>query len=136
MPKLSAQDAIIHVLVMISASDREMADPELSRIGSLIRTKPVFKDFDQSRVLTVAQTCQQWLQREKGFEEILEAVVDSLQKPLRETAYAFAVDIAVSDIQVDPAEYRLLQILREALGMDRSTVNAIELAAKIRHRSL
>ena len=29
-----------------------------------------------------------------------------------ETAYAYAVDIAVIDIQVDPAEYRLLQILR------------------------
>ena len=40
----------------------------------------------------------------------------------------------MSDIQVDPAEFRLLQILREKFDLDRATVNAIELAAKIRHR--
>jgi tellurite resistance protein len=135
MTKLSAQEAIIYVMVMVSASDREMIDPELSRIGALVRSKPVFKGFPQAQTLSVAQTCQKWLQREDGFEEIIEAVVDTLPKPLRETAYAYAVDVAVVDVQVDPAEYRLLQILREAFGLDRATVNAIELSAKIRHRA-
>ena len=134
--KLTPQEAVLYVLVMVSASDRDMVDPELSRIGALVRSKPVFAGFSHADILRVAKDCQEWLQRPQGFEEILEAVVASLPQRLRETAYAFAVDIAVSDIQVDPAEYRLLQILREALGMDRAMVNAIELAAKIRHRSI
>lgn len=135
MSKLTAQEAIIYVMVMVSASDREMGDAELSRIGTLVRAKPVFRGFEQAKTLGVAQACQKWLQEKDGFEEILAAVSDALPKALRETAYAYAVDIAVADIQVDPAEFRLLQILRERLGLDRATVNAIELAAKIRHRS-
>lgn len=134
MSKLGMQEAIIYVMVMVSASDRDMVDPELSRIGALVRAKPVFKGFAQAGTLAVAQECQKWLQNEHGFEEILDAVCDALPKPLRETAYAYAVDIAVSDIQVDPAEFRLLQILRERFDLDRATVNAIELSAKIRHR--
>ncbi len=135
MSKLTVQEAIIYVMVMVSASDREMRDAELSRIGALVRAKPVFRGFEQARTLAVAQACQQWLQAEDGFEEILATVAAVLPKTLRETAYAYAVDIAVADIQVDPAEFRLLQILREKLDLDRATVNAIELAAKIRHRS-
>jgi tellurite resistance protein len=135
MKKLSVQEAIIYVMVMVSASDREMVDPELSRIGALVRSKPVFRGFEQASTLAVAQACQQWLQADNGFEAILVAVAAALPKPLRETAYAYAVDIAVSDIQVDPAEFRLLQILRGKLELDRATVNAIELSAKIRHRA-
>lgn len=135
MTKLSAQEAIIYVMVMVSASDREMVDPELSRIGALVRSKPVFRGFEQAKTLAVAQACQKWLQKDDGFEQILDAVSAALPKTLAEAAYAYAVDIAVADIQVDPAEFRLLQILRDRLGLDRATVNAIELAAKIRHRS-
>jgi tellurite resistance protein len=135
MKELTQQEAIIYVMVMVSASDRDMVDPELSRIGALVRAKPVFRDFAQPSTLAIAQACQKWLQKEEGFEEILDAVTVALPKSLRETAYAFAVDIAVSDIQVDPSEFRLLQILRDRFDLDRATVNAIELAAKIRHRS-
>lgn len=135
MGKLGVQEAIIHVMVMVSASDRDMGDAELSRIGNLVRAKPAFAGFEQSQILAVAQECQRWLQKDDGFGEILSAVAETLPQPLRETAYAYAVDIAVSDIQVDPAEFRLLQILREKFDLDRATVNAIELAAKIRHRA-
>lgn len=135
MTTLTQPQAIIYVMVMVSASDRDMGDPELSRIGALVRSKPVFRNFDQSSVLGVAQACQKWLQKDNGFEEILAAVAGVLPQPLRETAYAYAVDIAVSDIQVDPAELGLLKILRERFELDRATVNAIEMAAKIRHRT-
>jgi tellurite resistance protein len=135
MTELTQQEAIIYVMVMVSASDRDMVDPELSRIGALVRAKPVFRGFAQPTTLAIAQACQKWLQKEEGFEEILDAVTVALPKSLRETAYAYAVDIAVSDIQVDPSEFRLLQILRDRFDLDRATVNAIELAAKIRHRA-
>lgn len=135
MNKLTAQEAIIYVMVMVSASDREMVDPELSRIGALVHSKPVFRGFEQAKTLAVAQACQKWLQKDDGFEQILEAVSTALPNTLAETAYAYAVDIAVADIQVDPAEFRLLQILRDRFGLDRATVNAIELSAKIRHRA-
>lgn len=136
MRKLDPQEAAIYLMVMVSASDRDMVDPELSRIGAIVRAKPTFGGFAHARILQVARDCQQWLQDENGMEEILDTVAAALTPNQRETAYAFCVDIAVSDLNVDPAEYRLLQILRDRLDLTRSVVSAIEQAAKIRHRAI
>jgi tellurite resistance protein len=132
---LTPQEAVIYLMVMVSASDREMVDPELSRIGAIVRTLPAFRGFDQARTLAVAQECQKWLQRENGFEEILAAAAAAIPEAAHETAYALAVDIAVADLQVEPEEVRMLQILRERLKVDRAAISAIERAAKARHRT-
>ena len=132
----TAQEALIHLMVVISASDREMADPELSGIGGLVRTLPVFAGFEAHRVLAVAQETQKWVQRDNGLAEILDAVRDIVPAALHETAYVIAVEVAIIDLHVDPAEVRLLQILRDKLDLDRATVSTIEKAARIRYRAL
>lgn len=136
MVKLTPRDAIIYVMVMVSASDREMDDAELARIGAIIRTLPAFRGFEQSKTLAVAQDCQKWLQRENGLAEILDAVSAAIPETAHDMAYALAVDIAIANLKVKPEEVRLLQILREKLTLDRATVSAIERAAKARHRTL
>lgn len=136
MKSLTPQEALIYLMVMVSASDRQMTDPELSRIGAIVRTLPAFRGFDQARTLEVARDCQQWLQREDGFQEILAAAAEAIPQAAHDTAYALAVDIAVADLQVEPEEVRMLQILRERLNVDRATVSAVERAAKVRHRTL
>lgn len=136
MNKPSTQEALIYVMVMVSASDRDMVDPELSRIGFVVSNLPVFEDFEVARTLDVARQCQEWLQRENGFQEILEAVTAAIPERLHETAYLLAVDIAVVDLHVEPEELRMLHILREKLGLDRGAVSAIQRAAKARFRRL
>lgn len=135
MKKPTLQEALVHLMVIISASDREMADPELSGIGALARTLPVFAGFEPHRLLAVAQESQQWLQRENGLSEILDAVRDTVPSELHPTAYLIAVEVAVIDLHVDPAEVRLLHILRERLDLDRATVEAIEQVVRLRYRT-
>jgi len=135
MKKPTVQEALVHLMVIISASDREMADPELSGIGALARTLPVFAGFEPHRLLAVAQETQQWLQRENGLSEILDAVRDTVPGELHPTAYLIAVEVAVVDLHVDPAEVRLLHILRERLDLDRATVEAIEQVVRLRYRT-
>ena len=77
MKQPTAQEALIYVMVMVSASDRDMVDPELSRIGFIVSNLPAFEDFPVTRTLDVARQCQEWLQRENGFQEILDAVADA-----------------------------------------------------------
>lgn len=132
MKKPTTQEALIYVMVMVSASDREMVDPELSRIGFIVGNLPVFEGFQVERTLDVARQCQEWLQRENGFQEILEAVAEAIPERLRETAYLLAVDIAVVDLHVEPEELRMLHILRDKLGIEREAVSAIQRAAKAR----
>ncbi len=129
-------EALIYLMVIMSASDRDMRDEELARIGAIVRTLPVFRGFDEDRTIDVAQRCQQLLQREPGLEGMLSTIRDALPQALRETAYALAVDVAAADLSVGAEETRLLDLVGARLDLDPLAVAAIERAASIRHRTL
>jgi tellurite resistance protein len=135
MDRPSAQEALIYLMVIVSASDRDMGDEELARIGAIVRTLPVFRGFEQARTLQVAQKCQQFLQQDAGLEGVLAAIGQALTPELRETAYALAVDVAAADLAVGAEESRMLDIVQERFGVDALAVAAIERAASIRHRT-
>ncbi|MEO3998068.1 tellurite resistance TerB family protein [Mesorhizobium sp. CAU 1732] len=134
MTKPSEQEALIYLMVIMSASDRNMRDSELARIGAIIRTLPVFTGFDQARTLDVARQCQRLLQDEGGFEGVLSAIREALSIELRETAYALAVDVAAVDLSVGAEETRILDLVKDRFKLDPLAVAAIERAASIRHR--
>ena len=136
MSKPSQQEALVYLMVILSASDRDMGDEELARIGAIVRTLPAFRGFEQARTLAVAQDCQRLLQEEAGFSGVLDLIAEALSPELRETAYALAVDIASADLSVKLEEDRLLELLRERFDLDRGTGLAIERAARIRHRPI
>jgi tellurite resistance protein len=135
MSKLSYHDALIHIMVTMSAADRTMSDRELAKIGSIIKSLPVFADFDDQRMISVAHECTQILQKEDGLDQIINNALDSLPGHLHETAYALAVDVAAADLQIEQEELRLLQIYRDKLDVDRLTAAAIERGARARHQT-
>lgn len=135
MAKLSAQEALVYLMVIMSASDRDMGDEELARIGAIIRTLPVFRGFDQAHTLLVAQSCQKELAEDGGFETVLARIRDALSTDLRETGYALAVDVAAADRTLRAEEDRVLDILKAHFAIDVLAAAAIERAAAIRHRS-
>ncbi|MEM8663811.1 MAG: Tellurite resistance protein TerB, partial [Pseudomonadota bacterium] len=57
-------------------------------------------------------------------------------KPLHETAYALAVEVAAADLNIQQEELRFLAMLRDALGLEKLVVAAIERGARARHRQL
>jgi len=134
--KVSHHSALIYVMVMISAVDRRMSDRELGRIGSIIRNLPVFEDFAQDRLISAAQECADILDNDEGLETVLGLIANALPHQLYETAYALGVEVAASDASVTPEEAKLLQMLRNRLGLDRLTTVAIERAARARHLRL
>ena len=136
MSKPSQQEALVYLMVILSASDRDMGDEELARIGAIVRTLPAFHGFAQARTLAVAQDCQRLLQEEGGLAAVLDLIADTLSPDLRETAYALAVDIAAADLDVRLEEDRLLELVRRRFDLERATVLAIERAASIRHRRI
>ena len=60
---------------------------------------------------------------------------DALPHNLYDTAYALAVEIAAADLHVEQEELRLLQLLRDRLGLDKLTCAAIERGAMARYRT-
>ena len=136
MPLLTPHEALIYLMVITSASDRDMTDVELARIGDVVRSWPVFVDFNQDRLVGIAQDCQKSLHDRDGLEGVLARVSEALPERLRDTAYAAAFEVAAVDLEMRMEEVRVLQLIRRALDLDTLTVAAIGRAAKARLRTL
>lgn len=130
---INNHEALLYVMVTMSAVDRQMTDVELARIGSLVNNLPVFRGFDENRVVEVAQTCGEILSQEDGLRTVLKTIAETLPNKLYETAYALAVEIAAADLDVTQEELRFLAMLRDNFNLDKLVVSAIERGARARH---
>ena len=136
MPKLTPHEALIYVMITMSAADRQISDRELDRIAQVVRQLPVFMGFDENNLAKTAERCGDMLSEEEGLEELLETIASALPKKLHETAYALAVEVAAADLKVPDEEIRLLELLRDALHLDKLVTAAIERSARARHQTL
>lgn len=133
MAKVSHHAALVYTMMMVSASDRNMSDAELSSIGDMVLHLPVFEDFDRKRLPKVGADFAKLLDEEDGLEEALTLIKRALPKKLRETAYALACEVAAADGKASQEELRLLELIRDRLDLDRLTAAAIERGARARH---
>jgi len=134
MQTISHHSALIYVMVIVSASDGSMSERELKTIGHLTKTLPVFRDFEEHRLLPVAQECAAILQEDDGADAAFGLIKEGLPEHLRETAYVLALEVALSDSRVMLEEIRVLEALRRALHIDRLVGAALERAARARYQ--
>lgn len=134
--QISYEEALIYVMVTMSAADRSMTDKELNRIGHMVSNLPVFANFDADKLVQVAEECGDVLAQDDGLDEILDVIRENIPAALFETAYAVAVDVAIADLHVEQEELRMLQLLRDELNLDNLVCAAIERGARARFRSL
>ena len=133
---IDAPSALIYTMVLVSAADRDMTDPELQAIGDIIKQLPVFKTFDQAKLPAIAEACAKGLGEPEGLDKTLALIVSGLPKRLHETAYALACEVAAADGSASQEELRLLEILRHNLDVGRLEAAAIERGARARHTVL
>ncbi len=126
-------EGLIYTMVLASAADREMSDPELRSIGDMVRTLPIFLDLDEKEVPAVTAACAEMLNDDNGLDTVLDFIKDTLPEKLRETAYAIACDIVAADLAASQEELRLLEMLRFRLKIDRLIAAGIERGSRARH---
>ena len=136
MSNHTIQQALVFVMVTMSAADRTMTDHELAKIGNIVNSLPVFKDYGQDTFMADVKECSKILQGENGLGDIISNVMNKVPEAMHETAYALAVEVAAADLNVEQEELRLLQLLRDTLNLDRLNCAAIERGARARHRTL
>ena len=129
---LNVHAALIHAMVMVAAVDRDMKDIELGQIGRLVKYLPAFADYDVNKLVETAQECAVILSTKDGLDRNLGLIAAALPPVLRETAYGLACEVAAVDRKLPFEEIRLLQRLRQTLGLDRLTAAAIERATQAR----
>ena len=74
------------------------------------------------------------IRESESIDDLVEEAAVSLPKPLRETAYALAVEVAAVDLMATEEELRLLELLRDSLNIDMLLAAAVEASARVRYR--
>jgi tellurite resistance protein len=134
MAAIDHHAALIYIMVTVSAADGRMPDTELHAIGNIVRTFPIFRDFNENDLIGVAQQCARVLNAAgNGLQSVLDLVREALPERLRETAYACAVEVAAADDRINREELRVLELIRDGLRVDRLAAAAIERSAQARH---
>ena len=133
---LNHHAALVYVMVAISAVDRGMTDDEFARIGEIVSNLPVFADCDENGLVKTAEACSEILSADGGLQQVLRLVREALPEKLRETAYWVALEVAAADRWVRPEEIRFLDMLGDALELDRMTTAAIERGIRARNMTL
>ena len=132
-PSLSPQDALVAVMIAVSASDQQMRTAELIAIQRMVNHMPVFAAYDGDRLSTIAQTVFDLFEVEDGLDALFGLIRAALPERLNETAYAQACDVVSADGKLNEVELRMLEEVREELAIDRLHAAAIEWGARVRH---
>ena len=130
---LSPQDALVAVMIAVSAADEQMRTAELVAIQRMVNHMPVFAGYDPDRLRVVSQTVLELFEEEEGLSALFGLVRDGLPEHLFETAYALACDVVTADGTAREVELRMLEEIREELEIDRLHAAAIEWGARVRH---
>ena len=133
---MNHHSALIYTMVLASAADSEMTDPEVTRMGIIINNLPVFQDYDHAKLSDTAAKCVEILNGDDGLDKVLHLIREALPAKLRETAYAIACDVVAADLSASQEELRLLEMLRHKLDVERLAAAAIERGARARHTTL
>ena len=130
---MSAQDALVAVMVAASASDQNIRTAELVAIQRMVNHMPVFGDYDADRIRRVSQIVFDLFEEEDGLDAFFGLIRAALPERLNETAYALACDVVTADGNHSQVELQMLEEVREELEIDRLHAAAIEWGARVRH---
>lgn len=135
-PSITAQDALVALMIAVSASDEDIRTAELVKINNAVNNLPVFANYDIDHLPRMSQMVFDLLEQEDGLEALFGLIRDALPKRLNETAYALSCDVAAADGAIAGPEARMLEEIRYELDLDRLYAAAIERGARARHMTL
>jgi tellurite resistance protein len=130
---MSPQDALVAVMIAVSASDEQLRTAELVAIQRIVNHAPIFAGYDSDRIRQISQTVFDLFEEEDGLDALFGLIRDALPERLNETAYALACDVVAADGKLPDMELRMLEEVREELAVDRLHAAAIEWGARVRH---
>jgi tellurite resistance protein len=136
LASMTAQDALLAIMVAVSASDENLRTSELVAIQRIVNHLPVFAGYDPDRFAQVSSVVFDLFEEEDGLDAFFGLVQDALPEKLFETAYALACDVAAADGTLYEQELQFLQEIRDELAIDRLHAAAIERGARARHMTV
>ncbi|MBS0641837.1 MAG: tellurite resistance TerB family protein [Acetobacteraceae bacterium] len=133
---LNAAEALVLTMVLVSAADGGITDREIGVMSGQVQTLPVFQDFTTDQLVDVTDAAVGLLRDTDGLDHAARLIRAALPQNLRETAYALACEIIAGDRGRKEASLRMLEFVRDELGLDPLVTAAIERTVRARHQRL
>jgi tellurite resistance protein len=121
---LTKEEAFVGIILSSVAVDEVINKEELMVVSQTIGRMQAFRRFHPQQVVNMLNNFLQIIKRE-GVGNIVNSAKNTLNKEMRETAFALAIDIILADGVVEQKEKEFLESLQEILGLSN------ELATKI-----
>ncbi|HEX2940389.1 MAG TPA: tellurite resistance TerB family protein [Rhodopila sp.] len=131
---ISAPEALVLTMVLVSAADGGITDREIGTMAGLVQTLPAFQDFKVERLADVTDRAVGLLREEDGLAHAGSLIRSALTARLRETAYALACEVVAGDRGTKRQSFDMLDFVRAELELDPLISAAIERGVRARHQ--
>lgn len=128
----SPADAIMAICVLALASDGKVGKRELERMDHMLIMSPLFSGVKSAREYAA---CVAEAVEGKGRGEVISEAAALLSARLAETAYAWAVQMALADSKTVSPEHKFLSEIRKALGIHGVLAGKINAVTAILNRA-
>ncbi len=130
---LSPPESFAAILVIAMAADGYATDEEVRALRDSLYRMQLFKRFDEEHMAKMIDKLLGIMQRQ-GPDALFQGAQASLPDELRETAYAVAADMTLTDGTLDASEQEFLSELATALAIPTATADLLVTAMTIKNR--
>ena len=130
---LSQPEAFAAIAVGAAAIDGKISDVEIENIVTYLRRMKLYKQYSTEQFVKLFDKVLGVL-KYHGAVTLIQAASKVLSPPLRETAYAMAVDVTLSDGVLKEREDKLLRSLRQDLNLSEELAKTIIRVIEIKNR--
>jgi uncharacterized membrane protein YebE (DUF533 family) len=131
---MNAPEALVLTMVLVSAADGGITDREIGVMAGQVQTLPIFYDFTTEQLTEVTDAAVGLLREPNGLDHAARLIREALTPNLRETAYALACEVIAGDRGAKESSLRMLEFVRDELGLDPLVWAAIERGVRARHQ--
>jgi tellurite resistance protein len=131
---LTAPEALVLTMVLVSAADGGMTDREIGTMSGLVQTLPAFQDFTSEGLADVTDRAVKLLHEDDGLAHAGRLIRSALNGKLRETAYALGCEVVAGGRDPGRETLDMLEFVRGELGLDPLISVAIERGVRARYQ--
>jgi tellurite resistance protein len=121
---LSPQEAFVALLIASARADGSVSVHEANRIEHVVGGMKLFRGQSHEQLQKVFATAAERVSTH-GVASVVPAAVAIIPKELRDTTFAVAIDLMLSDGRLSPKEEAFVEELRTLLNVERDAAARI-----------
>ncbi len=133
-PETSIPRAVLTPAVVTIAADGNIDDAEIAQLNNLVSFSPIFQGLSSDDLDDMTNSIMDDLLH-SGAGQVIEASIQDMSPELRETAFCFAMRVAMADGVLDESEKNVLAGTAQQMQLPKETFESIFQVVTMMQRS-